>query len=86
MGPGGALKVRLLFEGKPLPNTALFALRKIGDKVTEQRLMTAADGTAEVRLTDKGTWMLRLVHMRRCAGRADADWESFWTSLTFELR
>ncbi|HKB38425.1 MAG TPA: DUF4198 domain-containing protein, partial [Gemmataceae bacterium] len=85
-GPGGVLKVRLLFEGKSLPNAALFAFHKIGDKVTEQRLTTAADGTAAVRLTDRGTWMLRLVHMRRCAGRADADWESFWTSLTFELR
>jgi uncharacterized GH25 family protein len=83
---GGMLKVRLLFEGKPLPNVALFALCKEGKQVTEQKLATAADGTAEVKLLGKGIWLLRLVHMRRCAGRADADWESFWTSLTFELR
>jgi uncharacterized GH25 family protein len=84
--PGGMLKVRLLFEGKPLPNATLFALCKDGKKVTQQRRTTTVDGSTEVRLAGKGTWLLRLVHMRRCTSRADADWESFWTSLTFELR
>src|SRR5262245_52481255 len=85
-GTRGSLKIRLLFEGKPLSNAALFALRKDGKQVTEQKLRTAKDGTAEVRLTGRGIWLLRMVHMRRCAGRTDADWESFWTSLTFELK
>jgi uncharacterized GH25 family protein len=83
--PGGTLKVRVLFEGKPLAHVALFALHKQADKVSEQKLTTAADGTASVVVRGKGVWLLRLVHMRRCAGGADADWESFWSAWTFAV-
>jgi uncharacterized GH25 family protein len=83
--PGGTLKARVLFEGKPLANAALFALGKSADKVSEQKLTTAADGTASVAVKGRGTWLVRLVHMRRCVGRTDADWESLWSALTFAV-
>ena len=83
--PGGTLKVRVLFEGKPLANAALFALHKQADKVSEQKLTTAADGTAKVAVRGRGVWLLRLVHMRRCADCPGADWESFWSALTFAV-
>jgi uncharacterized GH25 family protein len=81
--PGKMLKVRVLFEGKPLPDVALFALHREADRVHKQKLKTAKDGTAEVKITHAGPWLLRMVHMRRCADRDEADWESFWTSLAF---
>lgn len=83
---GGTLKVRLLFEGKPLAKAPLFALNRNGEKVTKEKLTTDKDGTAEVKLSRKGVWLLRMVHMRRCADPVEADWESFWTALTFAVR
>src|SRR5262245_12310412 len=84
--PGAALKVKVLFEGKPLANVPLFALTKEGEKVHRQKLTTGMDGTAEVKLSWAGIWLVRLVHMRRCPDTDEADWESFWASLTFAVR
>ena len=83
---GAVLKVRVLFEGKPLANVPLFALHREGEKVSRQKLTTAMDGTAELKLTHAGLWLVRLVHMRRCPDREEADWESFWSALTFAVQ
>ena len=83
---GGTLRVRVLFEGKPLAGVVLFALHREGEKVLKQKLTSAADGTAEVKLTHAGAWLVRMVHMRRCADTDEADWESFWTSFSFAVR
>jgi uncharacterized GH25 family protein len=83
---GDSFKVRVLFEGKPLANVPLFALnRKDSEKARSQKLVTAADGTAEVKLSRAGMWLVRLVHMRRCPDTDEADWESFWSALTFAI-
>jgi uncharacterized GH25 family protein len=81
--PGKPLKVRVLFEGKPLPDVTLFALHREADKVLKQKLTTDRDGTAEIKVSHAGRWLIRMVHMRRCADKDEADWESFWTSLAF---
>lgn len=83
--PGDRLRVRVLFEGKPLPATQIVALHKTGEKVAKQTLKTNDAGEAEMKATSSGTWMLRLVHMRRCPDAAEGDWESFWASLTFAM-
>lgn len=30
--------------------------------------------------------MLHMVHMRRCEGCVEADWESFWAAYTFGMK
>ena len=45
---------------------------------------TGKDGRVRFKLTHSGVWMLAGVHMR-AAKRIDADWESLWAPLTFEL-
>jgi uncharacterized GH25 family protein len=84
--PGGMLKVRVQFDGKPLPDVAIFALHRKGEKVQRQKEKTDRDGVAAYRLGDAGQWLIRMVHMRRCPDPEDADWESFWTSLSFATR
>lgn len=83
---GDTLKVRVQFEGKPLANVPFFGLNRGGEKVAKQKLITNKDGVAEVKLSGKGVWLLRLVHMRRCSDATEADWESYWAALTFEVR
>jgi uncharacterized GH25 family protein len=83
--PGGALGVRMLFDGKPLPGVKVFAHRRAGDKVTTQSAVTSGAGEVTFKLDGAGTWLVRLVHMRRARGDREADWESFWGALSFAV-
>jgi uncharacterized GH25 family protein len=83
---GDTLKVRVLFDGKPLKGAKVFAHRRAGDKVTTQAATSDADGTAAFKLDGEGSYLVRLVHMRRCAGVEGVDWESFWAALTFGMK
>ncbi len=78
-GWGSALSVRVLFEGKPLPAARVEFLVRDGPTVAIQSQMTSTAGAATF-LAFPGTAIVRLVHMRRCSGCTDADWESFWAS------
>lgn len=84
--PGDVLPVKVMFEGKPLSGGTLFAYGKSGKEMRTASYRCGDDGTAEIRLTGAGMWSIRLVHMRECQGCKDADYESFWTSITFEVR
>lgn len=82
---GHTLPVRILFEGRPLPEVQVSAHVRDDGKVHGQTLTTDAEGRATVRLDHKGSWLIRLVHMRRAPAGSDADWESFWAAYTFGL-
>ena len=47
---------------------------------------TDAQGRILVPIAEAGKWRLHTLLMERCAEPAVADWESFWASLTFEIR
>lgn len=83
--PGDTLPFRVVFEGRPLAGAQVTAHVDEGGKIRGQTLTTDAEGRAEVRIDRAGTWLIRLVHMRRAAGNPDADWESFWGAYTFGL-
>jgi uncharacterized GH25 family protein len=83
---GDALAVRVLFDGKPLAGARLAAHVRAGGKVTTQTATTSKEGEATVKLDRAGTWLVRLVHMRRAADDKEADWESFWASCSFGLK
>jgi hypothetical protein len=38
------------------------------------------------RLRPGGMWLVKAVHMVPAPAGANADWASFWASLTFEMR
>lgn len=80
---GDTLRVRLYFENRPFAGARVFALNRNARLETS----TSADGTASFRLDHTGLWLIRLVHMRRCAEDcAETEWESFWSAFTFGLR
>ncbi len=87
MKPGDTLRVRILFEGKPLVGAKVFAYNQSGSEVHEQAGRTAGDGTVAFKLDGRGEWLIRLVHMRRCAADcAEIDWESFWGAYSFGMK
>ncbi len=83
---GQTLKLQVLFQGQPLPDATVFAYHRAEGKVYTQKLRTARDGSINVKLERAGQWLVRMVHMRRCAKCEDIDWESFWTALSFGVR
>ncbi len=83
---GGKLPVRILFDGKPLAGAKVFAHRRAGGKTATQSGVTSAKGEVTFELDGTGTWLVRLVHLRRATRDKGADWESFWGALTFATR
>ncbi len=85
---GDELPVTVTFDGKPLAGARVAAWHRDGDQLTAATATTAADGTAALKLTRSGPWVVRAVHMRRVAEKnpdPPADWESFWAAVTFAV-
>ncbi len=86
---GDSIRARLLFRGKPLTHT-LVSSTYVGatDKpdTYAQSGRTDENGVVTVRLTHPGPWLVRTVHMLPLANSKDADWESWWSSLTFDVK
>lgn len=80
----GALPVRLVFERKPLAKALVVAMNQAEP---EKKLSARTDsaGRATLRLPRTGVWLVKAVHMIPAPAGVDADWESVWTSVTFEV-
>lgn len=83
---GDQLPVQVLFDGKPLAGVRVAAYHRADGKPVEQVHMTTAEGLVQIKLERSGTWLVRLVHMRRCEEAAAADWESYWGAYTFGVK
>lgn len=95
-GADVALRVRVLWQGKPLAGAQVRAWRQpLGDDGRVRPLaerdsvgMAAqarsdARGDVVLAVGEPGEWLLSVVHMVPSADRDAADWESTWASLTF---
>lgn len=83
---GASLPVQLLFDGKPLQGAMVKVFVGENTDVAHQ-LVTDKNGKVAVPDGGAGPYLLNAVHMiepRTDAEIAkDADWQSFWASLTF---
>ncbi|HEX5110443.1 MAG TPA: DUF4198 domain-containing protein [Vicinamibacterales bacterium] len=77
--------VTLLYRGKPLRDALVIAINR-DDPDGRLRARTDRDGRVSFRLPRSGVWLIKAVHMIPAESGHDVDWESFWASLTFELR
>ncbi len=82
LAPGHELPVTVLFDGKPLGGLELRSYREGGDV---HRVKTSPDGTARLAFDKPGLWCVAFIHMERCDNCEDADWRSYFGSLTFEV-
>ncbi|MEQ8766646.1 MAG: DUF4198 domain-containing protein [Planctomycetota bacterium] len=74
----------LLFENKPLAGVQVSALSR-DEKGKRVSARTDANGQVSLKLDESGVWLVKAVHMRKAPEGIEADWESFWASLTFEV-
>jgi hypothetical protein len=84
-GPERKLQLQLLYRGQPLEAALVVAFNKQAPN-EKIKLRTGKDGRVTLPLAKDGVWLVTSVHMIPAPLLSRADWESFWASLTFELR
>lgn len=84
--PGERLAFRVQFRGAPLAKARVEAFWRAGADIKGVTLTTDARGIVDIPIDRRGAWLVRMVHMVRCDGCADADWESMWASYVFASR
>jgi Domain of unknown function (DUF4198) len=78
------LPVRLTYDHRPLPGALVVAMNRL-NPAQKQAARTDADGRVRFHLRPGGMWLVKAVHMIPAPAGSNADWSSFWASLTFEL-
>jgi uncharacterized GH25 family protein len=81
---GDTLPVRLAYRGTPLAGARVVAYNQ---RSPYHKLMAQSDrdGRAAFKIEEPGPWLVKAVHMVPAPAGSNADWESFWASLTFEI-
>ena len=77
------LRLRLLYQGKPLAGALVVAFNQ-AEPLAKLKARTDDNGRAEFTLPRSGVWLVTSVHMIPASLFSDFDWESLWASLTFE--
>ena len=79
------MRFQVLFEGKPLANRVVKAWYKRAGQTLLIRTRSDSGGNVAFNLPYAGPWMLSVVHMLAATETAEADWDSYWGNLTFDL-
>lgn len=82
---GDALRFAIYFKGKPQPNAMVQFWHRSGETLTKAQLRTDAQGVTSHRFELPGVWMVSSVWMIALADATEADYQSYWASLTFEV-
>jgi uncharacterized GH25 family protein len=81
---GDELEVLVLFKGKPLRKAEIaWSYPGQGEEFAGSTT-TNEKGDASIPLTKAGPYVIRLTHME-WVKKTTHEWESYWTSLTFEV-
>ena len=84
MAAGQELPVRLTYEGRALAGALIVAINR-ADPSEKVSARSDGDGRVRLRLPRAGLWLIKTVHMVEAPAGSNADWVSYWASLTFEL-
>ena len=84
---GDTLRVQVLFEDEPLANVRVGAgYAGVHGHHYPVWVKTDAEGRAAIPLDRSGAWFVRTLHMIPSSEFEDADWQSWFSTLTFEVR
>jgi uncharacterized GH25 family protein len=85
IGAGQDLPLRLTYEKRPLAGALVVAMNRLNPS-EKLAARSDAEGRVHFRLRRDGMWLVKAVHMVPAPAGSNAEWASFWASLTFELR
>lgn len=86
---GDQLEVQLLYNGKPLRGNRIMATYENYSSKPEdyaQTVETDKNGKAWFKITNPGIWIIRSNHMIAIKDDPKANWESFWSNMTFQVK
>nr|WP_088624211.1 DUF4198 domain-containing protein [Oceanicola sp. 22II-s10i] len=87
--PADGMRVRLLYQGAPLPDAQVEVYEKAAGEVTVTKLRTGEDGEVVVPIVPGHSYLLDHVVLREpdpdTEHAAEAMWESLWASMTFAV-
>ncbi|MBW2069140.1 MAG: DUF4198 domain-containing protein [Deltaproteobacteria bacterium] len=86
---GDMLKIKLLFQGKPLPYTHVYATYAGFSKDPNTycyTTMTDKNGTAEIKMLHGGEWLLKVFYKKPYPNPKVCDEFNFVDSVTFQIR
>ena len=81
---GQELPVRLTYLNQPLAGALVVAINKRNPSATLSA-RSGKDGRVKFRLPQPGSWLVKAVHMIPAPQGSNAQWASYWASLTFDL-
>jgi uncharacterized GH25 family protein len=84
MRTGDSLPVQLTYKGAPLAGALVVAFNQ-RSPYHKLRVRSDQNGRATFTIEEPGPWMVKAVHMVPAAAGTNADWESYWASLTFQM-
>jgi hypothetical protein len=87
--PGHELEVKVLFDGSPLADSRVMATYDTYSDQPEdyeQTVKTDQNGIARFKITKPGLWIVRANKILPVKDDEKADWESFWSNITFEIK
>jgi len=82
---GDDFPVTLTYEGRPLSGALVVAMNR-ANPTAKLTARTDKNGRVAFKLPENGMWLIKAVHMIPAPAAANADWASFWASVTFELK
>jgi len=85
LGIGAILPVEFRYRDRPVANVLVVAYTA-EEPERKFSARTAADGRVMVPLSGSGQWLVKAVHIDELPAEVtEAEWESFWATLTFQL-
>ncbi len=84
MSEGATMVIQILRDREPMPGLLVkgFAL---ASEEEASAVRTDEDGYARLILHHSGRWMINVVYIEPAEESANAEWQSYWASLTFEV-
>lgn len=79
----GHFKVKVFFKGEKLKKAKVKVWHKLENKVSQLEYTTDEDGEIKFFLSPEGQWMVSCVKMVRLTNDLQAEWQSYWGSLTW---
>ncbi len=89
---GDEVAFKVLRNGEPVPNQLVYASyggyhqnNDEGEHKRAQTIRTDDGGRGKFSLSKAAVWYLTLIHMRKLESDPEADYESNWATVTFEI-
>jgi uncharacterized GH25 family protein len=84
MKSGDYMGCKILYEGKAVPHILVKVWGHVGNKIFLQNIYSENDGTIKFPISARGPWLVSTVKMEKSKS-PEADWESSWATLVFNI-